>query len=373
MHRVSASKYVMVVLIGFLVILTCPKTCSAQNYEQTYFLREGQSTYELTLSITPSLYQYYQQKDHQLTQNNFATFVTPYSLAPAAVDIRSIFPDDEDFANAVLMLVHQIPYEVVEEAEYPVETIVEDRGDCDLLSFVASSLIKSQHMDVVLFYYRQESHLNIGVNLPSPPRHARTAVTFVDHAGTRYYMAECTGGDWQSGWRVGECPPDLEGTPVTVITLENSEQVAPGQVSSSFGALKTSVVSLGISSSFVMEGNVVVVAGQVSVSNPGGTVTLYAAKSEDWSSIGTATLDSSGRYSFSWEPVPWGQYYMKASWSGDSEYAGADSEIVPIYIVPRMVVFAAGLAFMAIIAVAIFAIFRITHPEETQTLDAASE
>ena len=371
MHRQITRKLFVVFVTGFFVILMFSKPCFAQNYEQKYFLLKGHSTYQLTLSITHSLYEYYQQKNHQLTQDNFASFVTPYSMALVAADIRSIFPDDEDFANAVLMLVHQIPYQVVEGVKYPVETIVENRGDCDLLSYVASSLIKAQDLNVVLFYYEQESHMNIGVSLPSPPIDARTAVSYVDYGGTRYYVAECTGDDWRNGWRVGECPPELEEAQVTVVTLEDSEQVAPGQVSSSFGTLESSAITLTVSSSFLMEGDTVIMTGQVSVSNPQGTVTLYAATNDNWFSIGTVELDSNGQYVFSWNPTVWGQYHVKASWSGDAEHAGADSEVISIFVVPKFLVFAGGgLVILVIVAVVLLLMHKTTHPQELQTFEA---
>ncbi len=373
MRRQRVCKLVTTIVIGFFVILTFSKTCSAQSYERKYFLLKDQSTYQLALSITPSLYEYYQRKNHQLTQNNFASFVTPYSLALVAADIRSIFPDEEDFVNAVLMLVHQIPYQVIEGAKYPVETIVEDQGDCDLLSYVASSLLLSQDLNAVLFYYEDESHMNIGVNLPNAPRDARTVISYVDYRGIRYYTAECTGNDWQNGWRVGEQPSELEGTQVTVVTLENREQIAPGQVSSSFGTLESSTISLTISQNFVIEGSAVVLTGQVSVSNHGGTITLYAATNDKWFYIGTAGLDSSGQYVFSWNPTLWGQYHVKASWSGDTEHAGADSKIVSIYVVPQILVFfSGGLIIITAIVVLVILMYRTTHPQEIPTLEETS-
>jgi hypothetical protein len=358
------------VVAGFFLVLLFSETCYAQNYEQQYFLLKDQSTYRLNLSTTHSLYEYYQQKNHQLNQDNFASFVTPYSLALVAADIRSIFPDEEDFVNAVLMIVHQIPYQVVEETKYPVETIVENQGDCDLFSYAAASLIKAQDMNVALFYYEHESHMNIGVNLQNPPTDARSTITYVEYRGTRYYMAECTGSDWRNGWRVGECPPELEGAQVTVVTLENCEQIAPGQVSSSFGTMESSAISLTVSSNFVIQGSAVVLTGKVSVSNSSGAIMLYAATDGNWFSIGTVEPDSNGQYVFSWSPTLWGQYHLKASWSGNDEFAGADSGIVSVYVVPEYLVFiGGGLVILTIIVVVMFLMYRTTHPQEMQDFE----
>ncbi len=358
---------VFAVVTAFLTLVISPP-CNAQNYEQQYLLQDRQSTYRLTLSVTPALYDYYQQKNHQLTQHNFASFVTPYSMALVAEDIRSVFSNEEGFVNAVLMLVHQVSYEVVDDGRYPVETVFENEGDCDLLSYVAASLTRSQGLDTVLFYYEHESHMNIGVNLPSPPSDARTSVTYVDYGGTRYYMAECTGGDdWQNGWRVGECPPELEDGQITIVTLEDCEQVAPGQVSSSFGDVESSVMSLTVSSGFVIEGNTVLVSGQVVVSNSNGTVMLYAMAEDGWFLLGETDLNSDGRYGLSWNPNAWGQYHLKASWAGDDEHAGTDSGIVSVYVVPKFLVLAFGaLIVMMIITIVLLLIYRTTHHQNAQ-------
>jgi hypothetical protein len=272
--------------------------------------------------------------------------------------------------NAVLMLTHQIHYEVIDEGRYPVETIFENGGDCDLLSYVAASLTKSEGLDTVLFYYEHENHMNIGVNLPNSPENARTAVTYVDYNGSRYYMAECTGGDWESGWRVGECPPELDDAQITVVTLENCEQVSPGQVSSSFGLTESSLMSITVSSGLVTEGNTLVVSGQVAVSNAEGMVTLYAAASDGWFVISKVELGSDGHYVFPWIPTTWGQYRLKASWPGDEEHAGTDSEAVSVYVIPRFLILTGGgLIVMIVVAAVLLLIYKTTHYQGSQTLE----
>lgn len=365
---------VSAIAVGLVATLFLFTPSFAQNFEQTYFLYDGQTTFQLTLSITPTLYEHYLQKSHQLTQGNFGSFVTPYSLELVASDIRSISRDEENYINLVLMMVHQIPYEVVEEASYPVETIVQNKGDCDGFSFIAASLLKSENFNVVLLFYDEESHMNIGVNLPQPPINARTTISYVDYMGTRYYMAECTGDDWQNGWRVGERPPELEDAQVTVVTLDDYEQIAPGQVSSSFGSLQESVISIATPTNFVMEGTTLIVNGQVSAPNSTGTVTLYVRVSNSWFSIGTADLDSEGRYTFSWIPTTGGQYFLKASWPGNNEYAGADSQYISVFVVPDMLVYIAGaLLIVAIVSAMIILMHKTMQPQETQVLEATPE
>ena len=184
-------------------------------------------------------------------------------------------------------------------------------------------------------------------------------------------MAECTGNDWENGWRIGEMPPELEGAQVTVIPLENVEETAPGQVSSSFGSLQSSTISLTVASFILMEGNPVTITGRVTVPDSNTTILLYAATNNNWHLLGTTQTDTTGRYTFSWDPTQWGQYHLKAGWPGDDEYAGADSSTVSIYVLPRFLIFAfGGILILTVIAVVIYLIYRTTHPKEAQTFEA---
>lgn len=363
-----------IVLLTFtvlwLILSALPVFCYAQNFECSYNLGRNGDTVTLNLSITSSLYEYYQGKPHISTPDRFASFVTPYALAQVAEDIRSIFNATEDYVNSVLMLVHQIPYQIVNESKYPVETLIENRGDCDLFSYIAASLIKAQSLDVVLFYYQQESHMNIGVSLSTPPEDARSAISYIDHNGARYYMAECTGGNPENGWRVGECPPELQGAQVTVIELNNAEQTAPGQVYSSFDSLVPSSIIFSTATKFIIESTSLTLRGQVTIPNPTGTVTLFLAAQDDWSLIDTTDLAHDGTFEFSWSPAMWGQTLMRASWAGDGLYAGAESTIISVFVIPKIVVLA-GIG--VIVLVAIYAIVALkTRNRHDPMLDSYS-
>lgn len=334
--------------------------CRAANFEREFILIDGDASYRLYLSVTDALYAYYQGKEHRQTVSNLPTFVTPYALAPVAADVRSLFPEDEAFVNAVLTLVHQIPYRVINAGRYPVETIVEDEGDCDLLAYIAASLLVAEGLDVVLLYYEAANHINLGVDLPGPPTDARTAVTFFEVQGTRYYVAECTCDVWRDGWRVGEYPPDLDGVSANAIPLDGVEQISPGQVSSSFTALTPTSLSLTVPLPIAITGRELLLTGQASVRNTSVPVTLYAASSTTWVAVDTVTLDASGRYAIAWTPPAGGQYLLRASCAEGEAFAGADSETITVYVVPQNLVLAgAGVsAFTLILA----ALVRATRP-----------
>jgi len=323
----------------FLTLFYIVPCCLSQNYNCSYQLLnkpEGSTRYTLNVAVSQTLYEYYLEKSHKLTSNNdFAKFVTPYALKPVADNLWEIYTNDEDFANGVLMIVHQIPYVETAPSKYPVETIVENEGDCDLFSFVAASIMKAGGLDVILLYYESKAHMNVGVHLSHTPRDVRGQAYYVTYNSMKYYVAECTGDNWEDGWRIGECPSDLQQANVQVISLEECEQWAPGQVSASYRTLVSSTISLMASSSYAIQGSSVTLSGQLSPTLQNKNVTIYIKiNNSPWTALDTVTTDSDGQFTYVWNAKEAGICQIRASWSGDSDYAGADSPIQKIIVLP---------------------------------------
>jgi len=352
----------------------------SENYSQSYQLLEkpnGSIYYRLNVTVQQSLYEYYTEKSHQLISNNdFAKFVTPYALKPIADSLGEIYTDDEDFANGVLMIVHQIPYEVTTPAKYPVETIVENEGDCDLFSYVASSIMKAGGLDTVLLYYETQTHMNVGVSLSHVPADTRSDAYYITYNNIKYYVAECTGGDWRNGWRVGECPTELKQAPVQVITLENCEQWAPGQVSASYKTLLPSTIMLNISPTYLIQGSTVTLSGQLSPVLQNKTITIYMKDSSSpWSVLDMVTTDSSGRFVYAWIPEAASICYIRASWSGDEDYVGVDSPVQIVTILSSFFIILLVITVILVcIGIVVFFVSRQTQQEiqEPQPPEAPS-
>lgn len=320
----------LIVIIALITLSYLLPYCLSESHSHSYQLLDepnGLTQYRLNVVVSQSLCEYYREKSHNLHSNNdFAKFVTPYALKPVANSLWEIYTDDENFANGVLMIVHQIPYQETLPVKYPIETIVDNEGDCDLFSFIAASILKAGGLDAVLLYYESEAHMNVGVHLSHTPHDARGQAHYITYNGMRYYVAECTGDNWKNGWRVGECSDDLEQASVQVITLENCEQWAPGQVSASYNTLVSSSISLITSSTYVIQGSAITLSGQLSPALENKTVTVYVRiNNSPWTILGIVTTDSNGRFTYVCDAETAGAYYIRASWSGNSDYAGADS------------------------------------------------
>ncbi len=180
-----------------LLLLLLSNSCLATTHKYTYELLDspdGSTNYRLMVLINETLYQNYINKTHKLYNYDFSKFVTPDALKPIADDLWSIYSNEEDFANGVLMIVHQIPYVESDPQKYPIETIVENEGDCDLFSIIAASIMKAGGLDVVLLFLEWQDHMLLGVHLPESPKDARSTIYFYRYQEKKYYVAETTGG-----------------------------------------------------------------------------------------------------------------------------------------------------------------------------------
>jgi hypothetical protein len=332
--KLSRTLMIVTVLLTFSYLFPY---CLSENHSQSYQLLDspnGSTYYRLNVAVSQSLYEYYHEKSHRLSSNDdFAKFVTPHALKPIADSLWEIYAGNEDFANGVLMIVHQIPYNETLPVKYPVETIVENKGDCDLFSYIACSIMKAGGLDAVLLYYENEAHMNVGVHLSHTLHDVRGQAYYVTYNNIRYYVAECTGDNWKNGWRVGECPDDLKYASPEVITLENCEQDALGQVSASYKTLESSAISLTISSTNVIQGSPIKLSGQLSPHLQNKTVTVYIKINNlPWTVLDAVTTDSNGRFTYAWNAEVAGMCYIRASWSGNNDYAGADSPICNVMV-----------------------------------------
>jgi hypothetical protein len=357
-------------LIGIIIVLALSYMlphCLAEDYGVSYKLLshpDRLSYYRLNVVVPQSLNDYYSQKSHRLASNDdFSKFVTPYALKPIADNLWKIYEDEEDFANGVLMIVHQIPYEETAPTKYPVETITENKGDCDLFSFIAAALIKAGGLDVVLLYYEQQAHMNIGVHLSHEPRDTRGPVCFVKYNGVTYYVAECTGENLEDGWRVGERPQDLEHASAQIISLENSEEVAPGQVSASYTAQEPTSISLKTSPTLLVQGGMITINGQLTPVLMNKNVTIYVKVNDTpWRILGTTFTMSDGRLAYTWKVETAGTLFIRASWSGDDVYAAAISPTQTVTVIPSFLIYLLTIPF-ALFCLGVVAVFVSKHSQ----------
>jgi hypothetical protein len=353
--------------------------CSAGDSSLSYQLlnQSGKVAYTLNVVIPESLGSYYSGLSHKSAANDdFPKFVTPYALKQIADRLREIYPDDEDFANGVLTIIHQIPYVETIPAYYPVETMLRQGGDCDLLALIGASIMKAGGLDIMLLHYADEEHMNLGVHLAEAPKHARLDIYSLENNGIKYYVAESTTSNWQEGWRVGECPEDLQNVTAQIITLENSEQTAPGQVSASFQQLQPTALTLDASPSLITEGGTIALKGNLTPALPRENVTFYlSANGSPWTMLNSTITQANGMFEYSWKSEATGFCKVEASWAGNGQYAGTTSQTQNTTIIPNYIIATAAVAIIAIIlSVAVVASRKKSQPQiENAQTDAEPE
>jgi hypothetical protein len=317
----------------------------AGNYESSYSftVQNGyyQSDHMLFVSSPPSLKDYYTGKSHTIiSEQDYAKFVTPAAVTSIAKNIRNITQNtpyaDEEFANAVLEIVHEIPY-VKSPAKYPVETIVDNSADCDGLSDLAASIMKAGGLDVVLLLYKgiTPTHMNIGVHLEHMPvSHSWWIVpSGIEYNNKTYWIAECTA---LADWTVGNRPEILANDKPIIIPLLNYENKSSASISSSLNVpLQASSISINLSigySNESNEGRVLNISGLVSSFSPGGEIVVYINHPGYSPTAYTPTIDQFGNYTLTWNVTSFGTYNVRTSWSGSANYSGTDSETLTVFI-----------------------------------------
>jgi hypothetical protein len=341
----------------------------AQGYDSSYQLLDQQGenpAYTLNVHVPEALLLHYAGMSHQLnTLADFPRFVTPDAVKPIADCLRQIYPIDEDFANGALQIVHQMIYLETQQGKYPAETLSDNQGDCDIFSYVAASIIKAGNLSVVLLDYEAQKHMNIAVHLATPPQDARVDVYKITHDNVDYYIAETTGGNWTRGWRVGECPDNMKAAEATVLTLENDEEIAPGQVSASFKKLADSTLSLQVWPPIALEKTTVALRGSLMPSIPNENVTIYlGVNGFPWTTLGTVRTDANGGFEYAWKAETSGMYAVRARWTGTNTYAGSTTETVSATVIPMLLAVLIALAIIAVI-VAVIAVVasRLTRQD----------
>jgi len=83
------------------------------------------------------------------------------------------------------------PYDGV--PRYPIETIMEQQGDCEDTSILAAAILVRMGYDVVFFVYEQPKHIAVGIYMPGSTGYSW------EYKGKRYFYLETTGGKWQLG------------------------------------------------------------------------------------------------------------------------------------------------------------------------------
>ena len=221
-------------------IITAPNESTetiTRNYEWNYKRRD----WTWNLSIPTSLYDYYKERPRAQTAD-YSIYVTHPSddqyIQMLADNIKKAATDakysEKDTINLAISFVQSVPYltdnvttAFDEYPRYPIETLVDQEGDCEDTAILMAALLDAMGYSVVLI---------------SPPNHMAVGIlgiegmsgTYWDHNGGKYYYIETTG----SNWEVGQLPAEYTGEtahiydiiPVPILTHDWKSESSRGKL-----------------------------------------------------------------------------------------------------------------------------------------------
>ena len=189
-----------------------------KEYEWSY---DGQD-WQWTLSIPQSLYEYYVARPRVATED-YSIYVThPMDdeyidtiidkIEEAAADKGY---DEMETVNFAVSFVQSLPYAVDsvttpydEYPRYPIETLVDNGGDCEDTSILMAAILNEMGYGMVLLSL--PNHMAVGVLGDES-----MSGSYFPHNDGKYYYLETTG----SGWAIGELPSEYTEESATIYDI----------------------------------------------------------------------------------------------------------------------------------------------------------
>jgi hypothetical protein len=188
-----------------------PTPFSGDTIETEYQWYFRGKLHTLSLSVPETQYEYYKNVDRSPT-SDYSVYVThPYDDEYINAIIKKfnfIALEDglteHEKINLVISFVQSLPYTVDEITtpfdeypRYPLETLVDNGGDCEDTSILTASLLTALNYDVILI--APPEHMAVGVQID-------TFGAYWTYNDENYFYIETTG----EGWEIGEFPDDFE-------------------------------------------------------------------------------------------------------------------------------------------------------------------
>lgn len=243
----SVIKYICICLVTFLVIISILGGISAllnseyitagdgdnpppvitdggDVYKIQYQWEFKGSSWEYNAEVPKSLYEYYSDKPRSGSYDEYV--VNPYDdelMQDIAIFIMASADqegwDRSYYVPFALSFVQSLPYTndelttgYEEYPRYPVETMVDNGGDCEDTSILFTSIVREMGYGVALLLLEEDEHMAAGVQISQ---------RMIDNWSEKYDLAYYTDSDGDlyaycettySGWKFGELPDDLSGT-----------------------------------------------------------------------------------------------------------------------------------------------------------------
>lgn len=194
------------------------------KYDKTYYWSFDWRQWSLHVTIPRETYTYYKHLSVDRSPYPYsegAQFVTSNDAAVVGIanELFSLAQDQSyDYyktANFVLKFVQNLEYSYDNDTtpwneywRYPVETLVDEGGDCEDTSILYASLMEAMGYDAVLILL--PGHAAVGIEGSGYPG------TYYNYNGVNYYYCETT----SPTLNMGEMRSDYEGQSATIVQVD---------------------------------------------------------------------------------------------------------------------------------------------------------
>jgi hypothetical protein len=196
-------------------------TTISRNFSWSY----NSKIWSLELLIPKVTYNYF--KNHErpntedysiyITNTKDDSYLTGVSQRFSLISSQNGFSKAQE-VNFVASFIQTMPYKFdnvttgfEEYARYPLETLVDNEGDCECKSILLAQLLTLMGYDVVLIDL--PSHVSVGVYIPNG------SGTYYMYDGVKYLYLEST----STGWTIGSIPDHYNGVSATIRPLKPIE------------------------------------------------------------------------------------------------------------------------------------------------------
>lgn len=194
----------------------------------------------LTITVSPSVaiykaaqdpeskasYIYSDISEEDWRENYYLSFIRDPSQLPVYEELTTIFHkiqntyslDSDEYIELITAYVQSLDYLTLDEypdPKYPIETVIDQRGDCDDKSILLAALLAYNGYDVALLDFEKENHMGVGILCHSSYTYPGTE---------KYGYIETT-----RYWYITEIPDDVYTIPQVIpVTISPDDQNTKG-------------------------------------------------------------------------------------------------------------------------------------------------
>jgi hypothetical protein len=188
--------------------------------ERSYTWNMDEETYTMSMVIPEPMYEYYSSKTRYVTSDYRGYILHPYDDAYIGVLVKEFdkiaamnnmtFMEEVKVVVSFVQNLHYLTDDNTgfdEYPKFPIESLVDEGGDCEDTSILMAHLLEAMGIDTALLTLPE--HMAIGVELNASGVHW-------DVNNQTFYYLETT----VAGWEIGSIPEEHVGKPISIESID---------------------------------------------------------------------------------------------------------------------------------------------------------